>query len=600
MNTSAPQAAQIDALIAEAHAQRHTDARAALACAEQAHTLALRCDHQRGLAHALLRRAVCLSILGAVAPAGEDCDTLLQQAVSLMRSLGDRAGEAEALNQQGLRLAMGGHGERAIALYAQVRALRAALGDRGGEAAVVLNIAIQHRHNGDLAAALACGHESLELAHQAADARLQAYALTHLGLVLALLDEPAAAEQHLAHSLALVRGTTDRAHESTVLVSLSQLKQRAGDAAAAQALAEQALGLARGTGNLGDMVDALVALAQALQARGEHAAAVAPLHEATLLAQQRGDLGLAAEVLLAQAETPRALGRPLEALALLAQAHQQAEAAGALQLCALAHEGLSLAHEAAGDLAAALRHQRAFQACERRLRNQPAQRRLRQFLQQQELASAENDAQAERQRSAQLLQALDEARRAEQSRSQLLAELQAQAELLQQLAREDGLTGVANRRWLDLQLQRETERAQRFGHALAVAMVDVDHFKAVNDRLSHGVGDAVLRTLATLLRRSCRASDVVGRYGGEEFMLIFVESAPAQALEACEKLRERVAAHVWSQVHPALQGLSVSIGVAGFAAGEALAAGAPAESLVERADRALYRAKNGGRNRVCS
>lgn len=596
MNTPASQAAEIDALVAQAHALRHTDARAALALAEHAHTLALACDHQRGLAYALLRRAVCLSILGDAARAGEDCESLLQQAASLLRSLGDRAGEAEALNQRGVRLGMAGRGEVAIGVFEQVRALRAAVGDRVGEAAALHNIALQHRHNGDLALALACAQETLELAQQSGDGRVQAYALTHLGTLLAMLDEPAAAEQHFQASLALVRATADRAHESTVLVSLSQLRRTSGDAAAAGTLAEQALLLARGTGNMGDQVDALVALAQALQGQGAHGDAGACLDEAAALAQRRGDLSLEAEVLLAQAETPLALGHPAEALALLARAHQQAEAASALQLCAQAHEGLSLAHEAAGDLAAALRHQRAFQACERRLRNQPAQRRLRQFLQQQALANAEHDAEAERARSAQLLQALDEARRAEHSRSQLLAELQAQAELLQQLAREDGLTGVANRRWLDLQLQRETERASRFGHPLAVAMIDVDHFKAVNDRLSHGVGDAVLRTLAGLLRANCRASDVLGRYGGEEFMLILVESTLAQALEACEKLRERVARHDWAAVHPALQALSVSIGVA---ASEAGAAAVADDSLVQAADRQLYRAKHAGRNRVC-
>ena len=593
MNTTASQAAEIDALVAQAHAMRHTDARAALALAEHAHTLALACDHQRGLAYALLRRAVCLSILGDASPAGEDCESLLQQAVSLLRSLGDRAGEAEALNQQGVRLAMKGQGEAAIGVYEHVLALRTATDDQPGVAAVLVNIALQHRDNGDLASALACGAEALEAARGCGDARALAYAHTHLGVVLGALDEPAAAEQQLERSLALVRTTADRAHESTVLVALADLKRQAGEAAAAEAGARQALALSRATGNQSDQVEALVATALALQAQAAHPGASALLDEAALLAQRRGDLGLQAQVLLAQAETPRALGRPAEALPLLAQAHQLAEAAGALQLSAQAHEALSLAHEAAGDLAAALRHQRAFQACERRLRNQPAQRRLRQFLQQQALASAESDAQAERERSAQLLQALDEARRAEQSRSQLLAELQAQAELLHQLAREDGLTGVANRRWLDLQLQRETERARRFGHPLAVAMIDVDHFKAVNDRLSHSVGDAVLRTLAGLLRANCRASDVLGRYGGEEFMLILVESSLPQALEACEKLRERVARHDWAAVHPALQALSVSIGVAAFEAG------APDEGLVQAADHQLYRAKHGGRNRVC-
>lgn len=593
MNAALPQAAEVDALVARAYALRHSDARAGLALAERAHALALACDHQRGLAYAVLRRAGCLSILGAAAPAGEDCDTLLQQAATLMRSLGDRLGEAEALNLQGLRLDWAGGTEKAMAMYEKVRALRASVGDLSGEAAALINMARARSKDGNLAAALDFGAMSLDRARQCGDSAGQAYALTHLGVVLGALDETAAAEQHLELSLALVRTTDDLAHESSVLVRLAQLKHQAGDGAAAEGLARQALALSLATGNADDRIDALVAIATALQAQGRHADAAAMLDDAAGFALQRGRPWLEAKVLLVQAKTSLALDQPDQALALLAQAHQRAEAAGAALLSAQVHEGLALAHEAAGDLAAALRHQRAFHASERRLRNQPAQRRLRQFLQQQALASAEHDAQAERERNAQLLEALDEARRAAQSRSQLLDELQAQAQLLEQLAREDGLTGVANRRWLDLQLQRETERARRFGHPLAVAMIDVDHFKAVNDRLSHAVGDAVLRTLAGLLRANCRASDVLGRYGGEEFMLMLVESTRPQALEACEKLRERVARHDWTAVHPALLALSVSIGVAASDAGTA------AEVLVENADRQLYLAKHAGRNRVC-
>lgn len=594
-NMPAALAAEVDALNAQAHALRHRDARAGLALAEQAHALALRLDHQPGLAQALLRRAVCLSILGDEAQPGADCDSLLQQAVVLLRSLGDRASEADALNQQGVRLALAGHTAAALTCYHQVRALRAALGDVAGESAALHNIALQHRGAGELDEALAFASLSLQLAQQAAQPSAQAYALTNLGKIVHGLGEPAAAQQYLQQSLALVQAIEDHAHESTVLVALAGLHAEAGQAPQALQLAQQAWRLARGTGNLGDQIDALLACAWAQQRLGAHEAAAPLLQHACTLAHKRGAPALVAEALLGQAESALALAQPAAALPLLAQALQLAEQARAQQVCARAHEALSRAHEAAGDLAAALHHHRAFHAGERQRYNPPGQRRLRQFLQQQALASAHDDVQAERQRSAELAQALEEARRAEQSRSELLAELQAQAELLQQLARVDGLTGVANRRWLDLQLLRETERARRFGHPLAVAMVDVDHFKAVNDGLSHAVGDAVLRQLAGLLRSGCRASDVVGRYGGEEFVLILVETTAAQALEACEKLRERVAAHPWGAVHAALPGLSVSIGVAGFEAGAAQAQ----DDLLARADQALYRAKHGGRNRVC-
>lgn len=173
-----------------------------------------------------------------------------------------------------------------------------------------------------------------------------------------------------------------------------------------------------------------------------------------------------------------------------------------------------------------------------------------------------------------------------------MAELAQQSRLLEQLAREDGLTGVANRRWLDLQLARECERARRFDHPLSVAMIDVDHFKALNDRFGHALGDEVLRRIAHLLRSACRASDELGRYGGEEFLLILAETPLSGALPVCEKLRERVRSHDWSALHPALNGVTVSIGLASASGAQVT------EALAQRADERLYAAKAAGRDRT--
>jgi diguanylate cyclase (GGDEF)-like protein len=107
------------------------------------------------------------------------------------------------------------------------------------------------------------------------------------------------------------------------------------------------------------------------------------------------------------------------------------------------------------------------------------------------------------------------------------------------------------------------------------------------------VGDAALRTVARLLRDGCRGSDVVGRYGGEEFLLILVETTPAQARTLCDKLRQRIARHDWAALHSGLGPLTVSIGLAG------LDGDGPVDELLACADRQLYRAKHGGRDRVC-
>ena len=157
-------------------------------------------------------------------------------------------------------------------------------------------------------------------------------------------------------------------------------------------------------------------------------------------------------------------------------------------------------------------------------------------------------------------------------------------------ARVDQLTGLGNRRELDLSWAPLAQRVQQQGLPLALAMLDLDHFKQVNDRFGHAVGDHVLVALAKLLRDNTRDDDLIIRTGGEEFLLVLPEVGPVRALEACERLRHCVAAHGWELLTPGLQ-VSISIGVA---------AAPPYDlrTLIERADAALYAAKHDGRNRV--
>ncbi|MES2153034.1 MAG: sensor domain-containing diguanylate cyclase [Pseudomonadota bacterium] len=164
---------------------------------------------------------------------------------------------------------------------------------------------------------------------------------------------------------------------------------------------------------------------------------------------------------------------------------------------------------------------------------------------------------------------------------------------MQTLATIDELTGMLNRRALMARLREEVERCQRFGGALALVMVDLDHFKQVNDAYGHQAGDAVLAAVGALLRERIRITDSAGRYGGEELCLLLPGAdAPAAALLA-EKLRAAIAATVFPS--PAQQvTLSASFGVAAYHPDHAPSP----EKLVAAADRALYRAKHGGRNQV--
>ena len=164
--------------------------------------------------------------------------------------------------------------------------------------------------------------------------------------------------------------------------------------------------------------------------------------------------------------------------------------------------------------------------------------------------------------------------------------------LLEEQAHTDALTRLTNRRGLDQALQREVARAVRSGTPLSLVLVDVDHFKRVNDRWGHPAGDEVLRHLATVLDRNRRITDYAGRYGGEEFLLILTNSSEEGASIYAERCRQQIAALRIPLENGQDIGVTVSLGVAGRHEAES------AEELIAAADRALYLAKEGGRNRV--
>ncbi len=169
------------------------------------------------------------------------------------------------------------------------------------------------------------------------------------------------------------------------------------------------------------------------------------------------------------------------------------------------------------------------------------------------------------------------------------------------LARTDGLTGLLNRRHLFELLGAELPRAARHGHRLAIAMVDVDHFKRVNDTWGHDAGDAVLQTVASVLKREIRAHDIVARYGGEEFVIVLIEVDAGHTPEILERLRAAVEVAVTtlpprSDPHgEAPRDIRVTI-----SAGWVVFPDDPGDldALLASADEALYRAKHGGRNRI--
>jgi diguanylate cyclase (GGDEF)-like protein len=166
------------------------------------------------------------------------------------------------------------------------------------------------------------------------------------------------------------------------------------------------------------------------------------------------------------------------------------------------------------------------------------------------------------------------------------------ADVLRRLATTDPLTGAFNRRhYMDL-MGREQRRADRYGTVYSVLMIDIDHFKRVNDTYGHQIGDQAIQAMADACKKLMRPTDIVARYGGEEFIITLTHTEEPGAVKVAERLREAVAEIALQTDHGMLQ-FTISIGVCMYVKASRL------EQIIAAADHALYAAKEGGRNRVC-
>ncbi len=165
---------------------------------------------------------------------------------------------------------------------------------------------------------------------------------------------------------------------------------------------------------------------------------------------------------------------------------------------------------------------------------------------------------------------------------------------LEDMATHDALTWLLNRAQLEKRLQEEVGRAHRYRRGLSILFLDLDYFKTVNDRFGHQAGDSLLKGFADLLANEMRQVDLIGRYGGEEFVVILPETTPDRALETAQRLRTRVAAHRF-ELEPGGRTLSITVSIG---IGVIPDHGRTMDALIRAADKAMYQAKQAGRDRV--
>lgn len=572
---------RIDALNDLAEALDGVDAQRMLRLASEAEELAAPGGGEAGKARSLLNRGVALSILGRLeegvaalgtardlAESGQQDDLLsrsllhlgtalarlgrsaeardaLQAAHTLFCALGDPLGEADCLNELGVLADLAGDYAEAFERYRAALSLQQGTGEAPRMAGALGNLGHVWSAMGDHERALAYHQQALDLFERRAEPHNVARALLNVALANADLGRPEVALDLYGRALPSLRRQGDEVAAALVQANLSFVQVELGAAPLAVPLAEEAL--------------------------------------ATL--ERLGAAPLTVVALLGLGKAQAALGHLDAARASLERAVECGQAYGPLEVTLQAHEALSSVLLRLGDGEAAHDHLRECLDLERELTRRQAAQRTRALLVELEADTARREAEAARGR-AQELQHLNEVLAAAHVENLHLLQR------LEQQANQDVLTGLYNRRYFNRQFEQELRRAVEHGLPLTVALLDVDHFKRVNDTFSHLTGDRVLARVAQVLAAHCGGTDTLARYGGEEFVLLMPHTGIEDAERRCARMLRAVEQLRWEELPPH-ERVTLSAGLADLSAVDA--AGGP----LGQADRKLYQAKQAGRNRVC-
>ena len=513
------------------------------------------------------------------------------EAGDIARSLGDMASHGDALYWQGCALDHLLEHERALAAFQEALAIADDRGDNPSRARLLRAIGFTCDALRDFPRALDHHLRALEIVEAAGDVAGRAATLRTIGVVYSRSGDPDTGLDYFSRSLELCVETGDDVERAKTLNNIGVNLNDLGRHQESLSVLQESLALYCAAGLTLQQGGTLVNLGLTLERLGRVAEADATFHDARRLSESTGHMYGVVDALLSLGRLAIAQGRTGDARAHLEAALDGAQQHKLKQAACECHDALATLHEMCGEHAAALAHHRRFHALEREVLLQSSERQLKEVQTRYQLAAAQREAEIHRLRhveladvNAELEQLNDTLRASGEQKSRLLAQLERQTY-------EDSLTGLGNRRLLDKRLGDEFARAARHARPLAVVLIDVDHFKRVNDRYSHAVGDEALKELARLLLSTVRRTDFVARLGGEEFVLMLVETDPDAAALLCEKVRTAVAAHDWKRVHSGLA-LTVSVGYCGDTTLPGYV------RMLAMADRNLYLAKARGRNCV--
>jgi diguanylate cyclase (GGDEF)-like protein len=432
-------------------------------------------------------------------------------------------------------------GDYVVAAEYAMRALKLAqaLGDRRHEAGMLNVLSVIYAESNDLNAALETGLKVLQYSREEGAVRGESIALNNLAMTYLELGNGPQALEACQESLRLARENGIDAVALTALSTMGEVYLGIKDYARAEEYLMQALTLARENQAGPDELQCLLNLGKVYQYLQNDQAALSTLQSALTISQASNDRR------------------------------------GEFQCRQL----LSEIYEKRGEFETALQYFKQFHALKETVFNENTAKRLAGLQVVHQVESAKRDAELHFLKTIELKREIEERKSAQES--------------LQKLASIDPLTGVLNRREFFILGEQELEHAVQKSQLLSVILFDIDHFKQINDTYGHAVGDQVLMHTTKIVRESLRQGEIIGRYGGDEFVILLPGSSGAQGRQIAERLCEKMATQT---IATGQGGLSVTFSLGIAELGQV--SDPNLEKLLAHADQALYAAKRGGRNQL--
>ena len=572
---------------------RWKDVRRALALSQQAAEHSLSLSYRRGLANSLHLQAdvhmLQSSSLTAMARSLE--------ALRLFEDMDDQQGQARVLNTLGNVYHSLGDYSNALKTHLRGLKMKESAENRKSLTRPFNTIGTVYHRLNDTARAMEYFLRNLKIDEESGDRSGDVDVLNNAGLVQQEMGEYEKVFETYTRSLDPRDSKT--VEHAVLLMNVGNVYYKLGNLDTAMSYHMRSLKIKQEIGDRQGEAASLINIGELCEARGDEAGALEHYSNCLRITREIGDRHLEASALLGTGGVHLKQGSVSGGKERLEHALEISVAIDSDELVSRAHKLLARAFEAEGKWEKALDHWKAFHDKREKMFSEDTERKTRAMMVQFEVESAQKEKEIYRLKNVELvelnndLKALTQSlQEANQEKTGLLEDLRHKAELLAQQAKVDSLTGLWNRRHVDVDLENEFNRARRFKHPLTVVMADIDHFKKINDNYSHLLGDEVLRTVAQLIRKTCRTIDVVARYGGEEFLLYLPETSVDRGRIACEKIRKAIEEYPWQELDPDLK-VTISLGLSGNLDVSSF------EKMISEADERLYEAKNSGRNRTC-